>query len=322
MRGVALAVGAVALALVAVGGIYAFRQGVGPLADPTRCTATTAERSVALSTEQAENASIIAAVAQRRNLPARAVTIAFATAYQESDLENLESGDRDSLGLFQQRPSQGWGRPRQIMNPYYATNAFYDALVEINGYQTMRVTEAAQTVQRSAFPEAYADHEQDSRVLASALTGYSPHTFACVVEPADVPAQREGDNGLTGRAEALRLDLVKSFGRLSMGGFQPGGVSTGHTEGSAHYEGRAIDVFFRPIEEDNIRSGWVLAHYLVASPERLSIEHIIFDDRIWTSGDRSEEGWRNYSPPNLGADAAAETRNILEHRDHVHVDVA
>ena len=92
----------------------------------------------------------------RRGLPARAASIALATAYQESKLRNLDHGDRDSLGLFQQRPSQGWGTAKQIQDPYYATNAFYDALVKIDGYQTMRITEAAQEVQRSGFPEAYA----------------------------------------------------------------------------------------------------------------------------------------------------------------------
>ena len=103
---------------------------------------------VDLSTEQAENATTIVAVAVRRGLPARAASIALATAYQESKLRNLDHGDRDSLGLFQQRPSQGWGTAAaDPATRYYAVNAFYDALQKIDGYQTMRITEAAQEVQ-------------------------------------------------------------------------------------------------------------------------------------------------------------------------------
>ena len=86
--------------------------------------------------------------------------------------------------------------------------------------------------------------------------------------------------------------------------------------GSAHYEGRAIDVFVRPISAENKRRGWVMAQYLVAHAKRLGIRHVIFDDRIWSSGRLSEDGWRNYTPPERSGD-----RRILEHRDHVHVDV-
>ena len=143
-----------------------------------------------MSIEQAENASIIAAVAERRGLPARAISIAIATAYQESKLRNLDGGDRDSLGIFQQRPSQGWGTPEQIMDPYYATNAFYDALVKIDGYETMEITEAAQTVQRSAFPDAYADHEQDGRTIASAWRAYSQASVHLLDRRPDLAAEK------------------------------------------------------------------------------------------------------------------------------------
>ena len=105
-------------------------------------------------------------------MPARAASIALATAYQESKLYNIEHGDRDSLGLFQQRPSQGWGTVEQILDPVYATNAFYDALAEIDGYETMpdhRGRPGRCSGRRS--PTAYADHEADARALASALTG-------------------------------------------------------------------------------------------------------------------------------------------------------
>ena len=194
------------------------------------------------------NAALISAISVQRGMPARAATIALATAYQESDLRNLEYGDRDSLGLFQQRPSQGWGSRAQLLDPYFSVNAFYDALAQVDGYLTMPVTQAAQQVQRSGFPGAYADHEQDARVLASALTGNSRAAFWCTVDDdrGEVCPDLD-DAGLTERAAAVRADLARTFGDLALGGFAPGGVSEGHMPGSAHYEGRAIDVFVRPI---------------------------------------------------------------------------
>src|SRR5665811_361774 len=114
--------------------------------------------------------------ALQRALPARALTIAIATGLQESKLRNLTQGDRDSVGIFQQRPSQGWGTVEQIMDPLFATTAFYDALVKVDGYQDLPITEAAQAVQRSGFPEAYGEHEAAARAWASAMYGYSAGT--------------------------------------------------------------------------------------------------------------------------------------------------
>ncbi len=315
-----LVASAVVLALIG-GGVYvAIQRGLGPLPDPKRCLAEADGYTVAMSTAQAENASIIAAVAEQRGLPARAISIAIATAYQESKLENLDGGDRDSLGLFQQRPSQGWGTRQQIKDPYYAANAFYDALVKIDGYQDMEITKAAQLVQRSAFPDAYADHEKDGRTIASDMSGYSQASFSCSTDWEDLSAQKATGSGLTPRAEAVRTDILKAFGDLSLGGFAPGGVDNGHMNGSAHYEGRAVDVFFRPVSADSTRRGWVLAHYLVANADRLHLAHVIFDAKIWTAGSLSEQGWRDYEPQ-LTSDQSAQTKSILLHRDHVHVDV-
>ena len=308
---VLLAVGAAVAVLV--------RTGAGLLPDPESCTAQVGDVEVGLSTTQAENASLIAAVAVRRGLPARAVSIAIATAFQESKLTNLTGGDRDSLGLFQQRPSQGWGTRAQILRPLYAINAFYDALVQVEGYQTMRITEAAQEVQRSAYPEAYEEHAEGARALASALTGWSPRRFSCVVDDPDVAVQAPGAEGLTPRAERVRSDLVSAFGPLPLGGFAPEGVTTGHMPGSTHYEGRAVDVFVRPVTEENRRRGWAVAAYLVAHAERLALGNVIFDGHIWSSGGSADEGWRTYSPPRSGSTPAEQA--ILEHRDHVHVDV-
>ena len=311
--------GVIALATAGIVTWLAVGDRVPLLGDDT-CTATVQGRTVELAPEQAENAALIAAISVQRGMPARAATIALATAYQESKLYNIDYGDRDSLGLFQQRPSQGWGTREQILDPEHSINAFYDALARVDGYETMEITVAAQEVQRSGFPEAYADHEADARVLASALTGQSWRAFHCTVtdEPG-AAATRLDEAGLTQRAAVVREDIEEVFGPQSLGGFAPGGVRDGHMEGSAHYEGRAVDVFFRPVTEANRDRGWALAHYLVAHAARLDVRTVIFDARIWTAGWRSGDGWRPYTPDTSGRDA--ETAAVLEHRDHVHVDV-
>lgn len=119
--------------------------------------------------DQIANAGTIVAVGKKMNAPNRGWVIAIATAMQESGLRNLDYGDRDSLGLFQQRPSQGWGTPTQIMNPTYSASQFYRHLLAVPGWQTMSLTDAAQTVQSSGFPEAYAKHEHAAQTLVAAV---------------------------------------------------------------------------------------------------------------------------------------------------------
>lgn len=122
-----------------------------------------------LSEEQMGNAAVITAVGVDMDMPDRAVVVALATAMQESGLRNLDYGDRDSLGLFQQRPSQGWGTSRQVRDPEYAATKFYQALRRVDGWEQMRVTEAAQAVQISAFPEAYQKHVGMAEDVAEVL---------------------------------------------------------------------------------------------------------------------------------------------------------
>jgi hypothetical protein len=106
--------------------------------------------------EQVGNAAAIIAVGARMGVPARGWVITVATAIQESSLINLadlgNGSDHDSLGLFQQRPSQGWGSPAQITDPVYASTQFYQHLLAVPGWQTMPLAQAAQAVQGSAFP--------------------------------------------------------------------------------------------------------------------------------------------------------------------------
>ncbi|MEU7846907.1 hypothetical protein AB0B69_05825 [Micromonospora parva] len=138
-----------------------------------------------LDQAQMDNAKIIVDVGLEMKMPRRALVVALATAMQESNLYNLASdvlpesaqypnqgsgSDHDSVGLFQQRPSSGWGTVAQLMRPSYAARAFYSALNEIPGWQDMSVTSAAQAVQISAYPDAYAQHEDRATTVAAALT--------------------------------------------------------------------------------------------------------------------------------------------------------
>ena len=181
-------VGAVAAVLLVIVVVKALDRT--PVASGPPCQATVSGETFTLELDQAANATTIAAVGKRDGLPDHAVTIALATAMQESGLRNLPYGDRDSLGLFQQRPSQGWGTAAQVSPPTYAAAAFYQKLEAVPGWQTLDVTEAAQKVQRSAAPEAYARWEAQSRVLAQALTGEVPGAFSCRVSlpKASVPS--------------------------------------------------------------------------------------------------------------------------------------
>ena len=200
------------------------------------------------------------------------MSIALATAYQESKIRNLPYGDRDSLGLFQQRPSQGWGSIAQISNEYYAINKFYDELEKVNGYQTMPITKAAQRVQRSGYPEAYAVHAPDARSLASSLTGYSPGgTFACVV------AEPKG-HGTAAKATAL---LTKAYGSLDI-------ARTGSRQDLT------VTV---PTGLEGERTGWSVAAYLLGHAGQLGIDAVSFDGHTWHSGRDSEKGWVRSNAP-------------------------
>jgi hypothetical protein len=144
---------------------------------PGQCTV--AGLGMTLTAEQVANAATIAQVGRDRGLSERAVVIALATAQQESRLRNLDYGDRDSLGLFQQRPSSGWGTPEQVQDPVYAANKFYDHLVEVPDWETGRLTDVAQRVQRSAWPEAYQQWEPMATALAAASPDAGASAPAC-----------------------------------------------------------------------------------------------------------------------------------------------
>ena len=141
---------------------------------------------LALTWEQSRNAAIITAVSYQQGLSEQAAVIALATAWQESGLRNINYGDRDSLGLFQQRPSYGWGTEEEIMDPWYSSRRFYEELVKFPDWETTDVNDIAQKVQRSGHPEAYRKHETNARALAGALRGSAPESLGCV-DRDDVP---------------------------------------------------------------------------------------------------------------------------------------
>ena len=139
-----------------------------------------------LSADQRQNAEVIIGVAKGMGLPPRAWMIGLATAMQESGLRNLGYGDRDSLGVFQQRPSQGWGSPDEVTNPTHAATMFFQHLVAVPGWQQLPLTVAAQTVQRSAFPDAYARWEGLAAQLVRTLADVADPT-GCGPGAVDLP---------------------------------------------------------------------------------------------------------------------------------------
>ncbi|CAN7159304.1 hypothetical protein [Knoellia sp. LjRoot47] len=256
------------LALVALVGLGAWFGGKSLFQNVlgTRCQATAAGNSVDFDPEQMSNAATITAIALRRGLPARAATIALATAIQESKLRNIRYGDRDSVGLFQQRPSQGWGTVEQILDPEYTTNKFYDALVKVKGWETGTITVVAQKVQRSAYPEAYADHEQEGRILASSLAGHSPRGVGCRLDD----PEGEADVALIGRLLDAEYKLTASGGA--------GGRLT--------------------VQAPSDQMAWSVASWSVAKAVDTGITGVTIGDRTWTrSRDSSAWEWRTASTP-------------------------
>jgi hypothetical protein len=230
-----------------------------------RCTADAGGRSGDLATDQAANAALITAVAVRRGLPARAASIALATALQESKLRNIDYGDKagpDSRGLFQQRPSQGWGTTEQVMEPYFASNAFYDALVKVSGYESMNITDAAQRVQRSAYPDAYAKHEAVARAFASALTGQTPAGLDCSLRAPDA----------AGDPAVVLEGLTAALGDVP-----------------ASADGTTLLVKAEGTQ------AWAVAHWAVANAKALSITEVQVDDRRWNR--ESRDGWQAAQVP-------------------------
>ena len=242
------------IAVVVGGGWFASQFLVESIRTP-RCTIKAAGMTESFDPEQTGNAALIAALSIKRGLPASA-TIALTTAYQESKILNITYGDRDSLGLFQQRPSQGWGTEKQIMDPVYSTNKFYDALVKVKGYENADITEIAQKVQRSGFPEAR-DHEGQGRVLASALTGHSPAGLTCSLEAATSHAEPATV------ADALATEMGMTQARASDGTLT--------------------------VTAPDQRLAWAVGQWAVARAAQFGVTAVAVGERAWDRADRDGE---------------------------------
>ncbi|MFG2878485.1 hypothetical protein ACGFYU_26370 [Streptomyces sp. NPDC048337] len=268
------------LVLIAVIGYFAVQRYSNGGAGAPYCTATaTASGSdgtvqrYEMTPEQAANAATIAAVGISKGLPDRAVTIALATAMQESALRNLDHGDRDSLGLFQQRPSQGWGTPEQIRDPVYSAGIFYDHLVDVPGYSRLPLTVAAQKVQRSGFPQAYAKHETDATVLTAAFgEGGTPATLSCS-GPAPQP----------GNPDKVREELARAFGKDALTGSRDG-AATGHKGSDRATETEVNLQLKRDGGAGEARRGRAMAHWAVARSQELGIARVSYDRSAWIAG--------------------------------------
>jgi hypothetical protein len=279
--------------VLAVAGYLAFGgagHGTAPAAPPPPgCQAGTGVAAIPLDVEQAGIAATIAGVAVRHGLPRQAVTIALAAALQESQLQNLSYGDRDSVGVFQQRPSQGWGTTAELEDPVYATTKFFAALVQVPGYTTMPVNQAAQDVQHSADGSAYEQWTEMATLLAGYFTGTSPAGVSCWYSPGSKPDL----------AGALR-QLTETFGPRGEDGVL---VRIATDRSAKKKEDRSVAVV--RVQRDG---AWAVASWLVAHAQQYGISQIRYAGYVWAAQNGSM-GWqrasRTASPAPRGSIVAA-----------------
>ena len=269
--------GTLVLVLVVAGYViyHSFRNVTSP-PPPPGCQAGTGVQAIDLDPEQAQVAATIAGVAARHRLPRQAVTIALAAALQESKLHNLDYGDRDSVGIFQQRPSEGWGSASQLQDPVYATTKFYTALAQVHGYATMPVYQAAQAVQHSADGSAYQQWTDIAGQLTGYFTGKSAHGVSCWYTPAGqanlagVERQIGQTFGPAGRkAVVVRITTVRS------GQKNTGSTAVLHVQRAA---------------------GWTVASWLVAHAQAYHLSQIRYAGFSWKAANGTM-GWQRESNP-------------------------
>lgn len=274
-----------------------------------------------LTAEQATNAITIAQVTRDLEVSRRGLQIAIATSIQESKLVNLSGGDRDSIGLFQQRPSTGWGTPAQIRDPVLATRAFYGradhtnntGLLDIEGWQDMPLTQAAQRVQRSGFPNAYAQWEPVATDIADLLGGDLPEGPSNECAPTSCPDTGLAvEKGLTADAVLVLRSLDARFGSHTYYGLGERPANAG----SDHATGRAVDVMIDDWQKaSGVEHGTQIAEWVRANATELGVTYVIWRAKIWSVA-RNSEGWRAYTHP------SGQSNPTLAHMDHVHVSVA
>jgi hypothetical protein len=284
---IVLIVIAVLLAIGAYAAYSAYQRFVVQVLTVPGCQAGTGNNAIALDFGQAADAAIVAGVAVREHLPADALTIAYATAFQESKLENLTYGDRDSVGIFQQRPSEGWGSTAELEDPAYASRAFFGALVQVPHYTTMPVYEAAQAVQKSADGYAYEQYAQTGTLLAADYTT-RPHEVTCWYSPA---TQAADDN------VSPKLNLPGAVKGLEDTFGQPG-------------RHEVVTSITRPRSDGSLTvsapsgSSWSVANWLVTNASSYGITRVRYAGYQWTAG-LTETSWQSDSGATTGGIVAS-----------------
>lgn len=266
------------IAVLLAGGGYAaysaYHHYVVKLLTVPGCQAGLGRAAVSLDFGQAADAAIIAGVAVREHLPRQALTIAYATALQESKLENPGYGDLDSVGIFQQRPSQGWGSATQLQDPAFATTAFFGALVKVRGWASMPVDQAAQAVQRSADGSAYQQYAGTGALLAADYTA-EPHAVTCWYDP----VAQASSLGVSTKPNfsGAEKNLTDAFGSVGTGGAIRA-VSAGPEAGSHLLKVTAA-------------SGWPVAYWLVANAANYGLTQVRYKGFRWKAG-LTETSWQ------------------------------
>lgn len=278
----------VIVVLLGVGGYAAYsayRHYVVRLLTVPGCQAGTGTNAIPLDFGQASDAAIIAGVAVREHLPQQALTIAYATALQEAKLENPDYGDLDSVGIFQQRPSQGWGTTAQLEDPAYAAAAFFGALVQVPDWAGLPVDQAAQDVQRSADGSAYEQYAGTGAALAADYTA-APHAVTCWYDPGTQAANLGVSTKLNLNNAVKSLD--DAFGTPGAGKAVET-IATARTGDSGSFGVTA-------------GSGWPVANWLVANAGNYGITQVRYDGYQWTAG-LTETSWQQ--------DSGASARSIV-----------
>lgn len=213
---------------------------------------------------QAANVATVGGVAFSLDMPEQAVTVAYATVWQESTFYNVEYGDRDSLGLFQQRPSQEWGDPEEILDPVQSSRAFYYALADIEGWRDLPVYEAAQRVQQSADGRAYDQHEDLSELMSEASVGALGPAITCWYDEEGLTELQDGETD----TEGARAELERVFGVGSEELPLDGGPQTGDL-------------------------GWAMAMWAVTHADQYGLTTVAYEDKVWTAstGLEGAETW-------------------------------
>lgn len=305
-----------------------FRSDCGITGAPAKAPQSPAETGQ-WDTEQLAIATIIIDRGTAHGVSNWGQSIALAVAMQESRLRNLphlgDDNDHDSIGVFQQRPSQGWGTPEQLANPTYQTDKFYQKLATIPGWETMPLTDAAQAVQASAYPNAYTKWTTEAHRLAEQLgTRGSAHDCPLNAFGSAEPAPRNPDGSWPDQTCSIRPDPTTGSGcitprllhliqQAATAGFGKPGCYRIDDHGE-HPKGRACDWMITSGGEatgHQKRRGDAMAAWAVANADRLGITYVIWFRMIWTPA----KGWQPYNNP-FGSNNPAGW-----HTNHVHISL-